>query len=266
MELPTLPNKVICLTEESAELLYLLGEERRIAGVSAFAMRPEGIKKKHPVVSVFTHAQVEKIKELSPDLVIGYSDIQKDIARDLIDKGHNVWISNHRSLQEVVNYCLSLATLVGAQDNFFELLHRWEKKIEFAQSFSHELSAKYGDIKIYIEEWDEPRISGIHYFSELLELCGLKDINSHLRDGFKAHERFPDESHILSSNPDIIFGCWCGKKVDIASIKSRKGWEQLNAVKKGWVFELPPEIFLQPGPALFEDGIDYIIELLRREL
>lgn len=266
MELPTLPNKIICLTEESAELLYLLGESTRIAGVSAFALRPEGIKKRHPVISVFTHAQVKKIKKLRPDLIIGYSDIQKDMARDLIDQGQNVWISNHRSLNEVLNYCLSLATLVGAADRFSEVLKKWQGKVELAKSFSQELHKKHGELKVYIEEWDDPAISGIHYFSELVELCGLRDINRHLRTGFKASERFPEQHHILKENPDIIFGCWCGKRVDIGSIKSRSGWDTIKAVRENRVYELPPEVFLQPGPALFEEGIDYLIELLRKEL
>ncbi len=264
MELPTLPHKIICLTEESAELLYLIGESQRIAGVSAFAMRPEGIKQRHPVVSVFTHAQQEKIKILCPDLVIGYSDIQKDIARELIDQGVNVWISNHRSLQEVANYCLSLATMVGAGDRFVDVFKRWQGKVDMARSFAAELQSEVGTLSVYLEEWDDPRISGIHYFSELVELCGLRDINRHLRTGFKATERFPEESYILEQNPDIILGCWCGKKVDIPSIKARGGWDDVTAVKKDHLFELPPEIFLQPGPALFEEGIDYLINLLRK--
>ena len=263
MEMPTLPQRIICLTEESAELLYLLEEEQRIVGVSAFAMRPEGIKKRHPVVSVFTHAQLDKIAELTPDLILGYSDIQKDIARDLIDRGHNVWITNHRSLQEVLNFCLSLSATIGARAKFDPLFKRWLNKIEEAREFAHDFKKRKGEVKVYIEEWDDPRISGIHYFSELVELCGLTDINRHLRTGFKASERFPIEDEIIANNPDLIFACWCGKKVDKESIAAREGWEQMKAIKDAKIIELPPEIFLQPGPALFEEGIDYLIGLLR---
>ena len=248
-----LPERIICLTEESAELLYLIGEQDRIVGVSQFAELPEGIKKEKPVVSVFTHSHYEKIAALNPDLIIGYSDIQKDIARDLVERGHNVWISNHRSLEEVMSYCQTLSHLVGAGDKGAELIMKWNDKIS---SFKREPF-----LKVYMEEWDEPRISAIRYFSELVELCGGIDINKHLRDGFKASERFPSEDHILSENPDVILGCWCGKKVDIEAIKERKGWDQLEAVKNNKVFELPPEIFLQPGPALFEAGLDYLKKL-----
>jgi len=265
MKLPNLPQNIICLTEESVELLYLLGQSQRIAGVSAFAVRPEGVKKRHPVVSAFTHAQLEKVVALNPDLVLGYSDIQKDIARDLIERGQNVWISNHRSLQEVVDYCATLAALVDSSDIFSKLLKKWQGKINKAKQFSRELQQRRGSLKVYIEEWDNPRISGIYYFSELLELCGLCDINRHLRCGFKASERFPDEEHIVSENPDIIFACWCGKKVDRESIRSRSGWKSLEAVISDSIYELPPEIFLQPGPALFEDGIDFLINMLREE-
>ena len=263
MELPTLPKRIICLTEESAELLYLLGEEQRIVGVSAFAVRPEGIKKRHPVVSVFTHAQLDKISDLAPDLILGYSDIQKDIAKDLIDRGHNVWITNHRSLQEVANYCLGLSTLIGANSKFEPLFKKWLNKIEEAKAFAKDFKKINGEVKVYIEEWDDPRISGIHYFSELVELCGLTDINRHLRTGFKASERFPIEDEIIAKDPDLIFACWCGKKVNKESIAAREGWDQVKAIKNNQIIELPPEIFLQPGPALFEEGIDYLIGLLR---
>ncbi len=266
MEMPILPQRIICLTEESAELLYLLGEQDRIVGVSAFAVRPVGIKKRHPVVSVFTHAQQDKIKGLKPDLIIGYSDIQKDIARDLIEKGHNVWVTNHRSLQEVMNYCFSLSSLVGAQESFLKIFKKWQDKIFIAQEFAKKLKQTKGQLSVYIEEWDEPRISGIEYFSELVELCGLVDINRHLRTGFLAKERFPDEEYIIKKSPDLIFGCWCGKKVDIKFIKERKNWQEVSAIENDKVFELPPEIFLQPGAALFEEGIDYLINLLKQEI
>lgn len=260
MKTPTLPNRIICLTEESAELLYLLGESDRIAGVSSYAVRPHGIKEEKPVVSVFTHANQKKVLSIKPDLVIGYSDIQKDIAKDLIGQGCNVWISNHRTLEETINYCFTLSSMVGAGDKFQEILTRWNTKIEEAKEFSSALKIKP---RVYLEEWDDPRISGISYFSELVELCGGVDIFSELRSGFLASERFPKESEILERDPEYIFGCWCGKKVDIPSIEKRKGWGNLSAVKNQKIFELPPEIFLQPGPALFEEGIDYLIKLFK---
>lgn len=260
MKSPTLPERIICLTEESVELLYLLGESHRIIGVSQYAVRPNGVKKQKEVVSVFTHANQKKVLDLKPDLVIGYSDIQKDIARDLIEKGLNVWISNHRTLEETINYCFSLSSLVGADEKFLEIFKKWERKVEQAKEFSSSFERKP---RVYLEEWDEPLISGISYFSELVELCGGEDIFSELRSGFLAKERFPEEAEILKRNPEIILPCWCGKPVDIDSIKKRKGWEKLTAVQEDKIFELPPEVFLQPGPALFESGIDFLIKLFK---
>ena len=258
---PNLPERIICLTEESVELLYLLGQQDRIVGVSQYAVRPADVKKEKPVVSVFTHANQKKVIEMKADLIIGYSDIQKDIARDLIEQGQNVWISNHRTLNETLNYCYTLSAMVGADETFQKLLEVWRGKIMLAQDFSKELSAKP---RVYLEEWDEPLISGIAYFSELVSLCGGIDINSHLKDGFKASERFPEPSHIIEQNPDLILACWCGKKVEKEEIASRPGWEQIKAVRNKKIIELAPEIFLQPGPALFESGIDTLIELFKR--
>lgn len=257
MKTPKLPERIICLTEESVELLYLLGEDWRIVGVSQYAVRPAAVKEK-PVVSVFTHSNFKKVIAQQPDLIIGYSDIQKDIARDFIEAGQNVWISNHRSLQEVKDYCFTLGSMVGAANKALGLISSWDEKIKEVQD---KVSHGKKPPKVYIEEWDEPRISGIRYFSELVELCGGEDIFSHLSHGFLAKERSPQEEVIFQEDPDFIFACWCGKKVDFEAIKNRPGWDRLSAVKNDRVFELPPEIFLQPGPALFEDGIDYLSEL-----
>jgi len=257
---PNLPERIICLTEESVELLYLLGVQERIVGVSQYAVRPDGVKEQKPVVSVFTHANQKKVIEMNADLIIGYSDIQKDIARDLIDQGQNVWISNHRTLEETFNYCASLSAMVGAQKSFESLVTKWNEKIEEAKFFAASLKKRP---LVYIEEWDDPMISGISYFSELVSLCGGRDINDHLKSGFKAADRFPRVEHILAENPQIILACWCGKKVDKLSIKEREGWGEIDAIINDQIFELPPEIFLQPGPALFESGIDYLIKLFR---
>lgn len=259
-----MPSRIICLTEEAVELLYLLGEQERICGVSSFAVRPVEVKEK-PVVSVFTHANMNKVISMKPDLILGYSDIQKDIAKELIEKGQNVMIANHRTLQETLNFCATISHMVGAGEKFFDLYQKWMRKMEEARAFASLLHEHLGKRpKVYLEEWDEPRISGIRYFSELVELCGGEDILSYKRDGFLAKERFVKDSEVVSQSPDLILACWCGKKVDIESIFNREGWEKVGALsatggKK--VFELPPELFLQPGPALFEEGIDYLINL-----
>lgn len=263
MKKPTLPERIICLTEEAVELLYLLEEEDRIVGVSQFAVRPQQVKREKPVVSVFTHANQKKVLDLTPDLILGYSDIQKDIAKNFIELGQNVWISNHRSLQETLNYCAAISAMVGKSDRFEQLASQWLLKIE---DIRERVRVKGKRFRVYLEEWDEPRISGIRYFSELMEICGFDDINSHLRNGNLAKDRFPQEEHILNANPEIIFACWCGKKVDIESIKEREGWSQLSAISQDRVFELPPEVFLQPGPALFESGLDLLWDYYQRLL
>lgn len=257
MEKSNCPEKIICLTEESVELLYLLGEDHRIYGVSQFAVRPEEVKEKK-VVSVFTHANIKKVLSENADLIIGYSDIQKDIARELIEKGQNVYISNHRSLQQTLNYCRGLANLVGADEKYNRLEEGWLYKIEETKKKVRKDSRR---IKVYLEEWDDPRISGIHYFSELVELCGFVDIFAHKRQGVLAKDRFVDDTVVIKEGPEVILACWCGKKVDLNSFSQRDGWEEVPAVKTKKIYELPPEIFLQPGPALFESGIDYLMKL-----
>lgn len=261
MKSPKLPERIICLTEESVELLYLLGEEDRIVGVSQYAVRPARVKDQKPVVSVFTHANQKKVLELKPDLIIGYSDIQKDIAKNFIEMGLNVFIANHRTLEETLSYCGWVANLVGAGERYREIQSRWLEKMQDFLIWTREKGKRY---KVYIEEWDEPRISGIRYFSELLELVGFDDINKDLRDGFLATQRCPKDEKTIKENPDIIFGCWCGKPVDIESIKNRPGWENISAVKNDLVIELAPEIFLQPGPALFEKGLDELKALNKK--
>ena len=250
------PSRIICLTEESVETLYLLGKENLIKGVSAFVKRPIEAQKL-PKVSFFTSSNYKKIAAKDPDLVIGHSDIQKDIARDLIELGMNVHIANHRSIEGILSYIYMLSNLVDAKPEGLLLLKQLESKIEEAKVFAKSLSIKP---KVYFEEWDNPQISAIKWVSELLELCGGEDINSNLREGILAKDRFTTDEKVINSNPDIIFGCWCGKKVKVEQIKQRKGYNKLNAVKNDRVYELPPEIFLQPGPAPILSGIDLIID------
>lgn len=227
-------------------------------GVSQFAVRPQRVKDQKPVVSVFTHANQKKVLDLKPDLIIGYSDIQKDIAKTFVEMGQNVFIANHRTLEETLSYCWWLASLVGASERYLEIQKRWQEKIQELMIWTREQGKRF---KVYIEEWDDPRISGIRYFSELLELGGFDDIHKNLRDGFLAKERYPFDEDTITKNPDVIFGCWCGKAVDIESIKGREGWQNISAIKNDHVYELEPEIFLQPGPALFESGLDRVKEL-----
>ena len=244
------PQRIVCMTEESVETLYALGKEDLIVGVSAFVKRPPEAQKKKKI-SAFTSANIPKIQELKPDLILGFSDIQKDIARDLIGLGLNVFISNHRSLEETLNYILGLGSLVGEREKSLKLIDHYEQLMEKAFKIGNSLKNKP---RVYLEEWDEPMICGISWFSELVGLCGGEDVCKSFSKGSLAKDRFVSRGYIKEQNPDIIFGCWCGKKVSISSIKEREGWDQIKAVKNNQVFELAPEIFLQPGPSLFVDG------------
>lgn len=252
------PSRIVCLTEEPAEVLYLLGEEARIVGVSAFAVRPAAVAQKKRVCA-FTSANIEKIKALKPDLVIGYSDIQKDIARDLIEAGLNVWISNHRSLTETLDYIEMLARLVGRGDAGLELCAGFRKKMDQAREHGSKRPHKP---RVYLEEWHDPMISGIRYFSELVELCGGHDIFRDLSHGFKASERFVTSEEVIAGDPEVIFASWCGKKVEHEHFYGRPGWSEIRALREKRIIELDSSIILQPGPALFVDGIDLISRYL----
>lgn len=247
------------MTEESVEFLYAIGRSDLIAGVSVYAVRPEGVKKNHPVISAFTHANIKKILELKPDLVVGFSDIQKDIARELIGAGVDVYISNQRSLQEILRYLSTLGNMIGEGEKTRQLIGKLESKMLMARERASALPSRP---KVYIEEWDEPRICGIRWFSELVELCGGEDIMAaKAQDGTLATQRFVTDEEVVAAAPDIILGCWCGKKVEIDSFKRRPDFSGIPAIRKNHIYELPPEIFLQPGPAPFLEGIDLLLDL-----
>jgi iron complex transport system substrate-binding protein len=253
------PQRIICLTEESVEWLYKLGEQDRIVGISQFVERPLNAKKNHPIITSFIKSNYKKINELNPDLILGFSDIQKDIARDLIEMGFNVWISNHRSLSEVMEYLLALGTLVNKRELSLEIIKTYQSKIENVRSKSTK------EFRVYLEEWDDPKISAIKYFSEIVEICGGKNIFKEKANGFLARERFVDDKDVIKHNPEWILACWCGKKVSLPSILSREGWQEVEAIKKKQVLELDPAIFLQPGPALFENGLDIMYNIFNVE-
>lgn len=246
------------MTEESVEFFYAIGRSDLIAGISVYAVRPEGVKKNHPVISAFTHANIKKILDLKPDLVIGFSDIQKDIARDLIAAGVDVFISNQRSLEEILRYLSTLGHMVGEGEKTNALIEKLEAKMQYAKERAQTFSKRP---RVYCEEWDEPRISGIRWFSELVELCGGIDIfNERAKNGVLASQRFVTDVEVVQGRPDIIFGCWCGKKVDLNSFKSREGYSGIPAIINQRIYELPPEIFLQPGPASILDGVDQLLQ------
>ncbi len=252
------PSRIICLTEETVESLYLLGRQELIIGVSQYVERPSEAKKL-PVVAQFIRSDVEQIVSLRPDLVIGFSDIQKNIASDLIGRGLNVLVTNQRSLDEILNNILLLGRIIGEGNRAQELVDSFRAKLEKFKKISAGFPYRP---RVYFEEWDRPQFSGIKWVSELIDACGGENIFAD-RTGAMAREREVTNEEVLERNPDIIFGCWCGKPVKLDSFAKRPGFENVKAIQKGNVWELPPAIFLQPGPALFVDGLDQMFEKIQ---
>ena len=214
------PKKIICLTEESVEILYELGQQDRIVGVSSFVKRPKAAQDKLKV-SLFTSSNYKKIAELEPDLILGHSDIQKEIARDLIERGHNVFIANHRSISEILDYTLFIARIVGEEARGRELVSELKARINSAKEFASKMKKKP---RVYFEEWDDPMISSIKWVSELIELCGGENIFKDRESGLLAKDRFVQADEVIKLNPNIIFGCWCGKRVRVDQITTRSSW------------------------------------------
>jgi iron complex transport system substrate-binding protein len=254
-----LMNRIICLTEETVETLYLLGRQDLIAGVSKFVERPPEAKD-HPVVSQFIRSDIDQIVDLKPDLVIGFSDLQKNIAAELIGRGLNVLVTNQRSLKEILDNIHFLGRIIGEETKARALIAGFEQKLEHYKELSGQLGFRP---KVYFEEWDRPHYSCIQWVSELIHAAGGENIFQH-KTGAMAREREVTDQEIIEQNPDIIFGCWCGKKVDVGSFTKRPGFDQVKAVKNQAIWELPPAIFLQPGPALFVDGLDQMFEKIRK--
>lgn len=249
--------RIICLTEETVETLYLLERQDLIAGVSQYVERPPEAKNNHPVVTQFIRSDVDQIVALKPDLVIGFSDIQKDIASQLIGRGLNVFVTNQRSLNEILNNILLLGRMIGEEAKATHLVTGFREKLSRIREESRRFSYRP---KVYFEEWDHPRFSCIQWVSELIEACGGENIFAD-RIGAMAREREVTDEEVIARNPDIIFGCWCGKKVKLDSFQNR--YPTVSAAQNKFIWELDPAIFLQPGPALFIDGLDQMFAKIK---
>ena len=248
------PRRIVCLTEEPTEVLYALGEQDRIVGISGFTVRPPRARREKPKVSAFTSAKIGEILKLDPDLVIGFSDIQADIARELIAAGVEVWISNHRSVAGILDYIRRLGALVGAADAAGQLADRAQAHIERVQQAA---AAATRRPRVYFEEWDEPMISGIRWVAELVRIAGGDDIFPERAEKSLARDRIiADGDEIVRRAPDLIIGSWCGKKFRPDKVAARPGWAAIPAVRDGELHEVKSPIILQPGPAALFDGLD----------
>jgi len=256
------PKRIICLTEEPTETLYLLGEEQRIVGISGFTVRPKRARKEKPKVSAFISAQIDTILDLEPDLVIGFSDIQADIAKELIAKGITVWINNHRSVAEIYKMIVQLGSVVGKANEAIALVNQFQAEMEKMCSVNQAEAVKP---KVYFEEWYDPLISGIRWVSELIELAGGIDIFSEFQAGSLAKDRIiADPNEVIRRDPDIIIGSWCGKKFKKERLIARENWDSITAVKHDDIFEIKSEYILQPGPAAVTAGVQQIAAIIEQ--
>src|SRR4029077_1311960 len=245
------PRRIVCLTEETVETLYLLGEEARVVGVSGFACRPKEVRSK-PRVSAFTSAKIDKILDLPPDLVMGFSNLQADIARELIRAGVNTLVFNQRSVTEIFQMILMLSRIVGAERAGRPLADRLQSELEKVAESARRFPYRP---RVYFEEWGDPLISGIRWVEELLEIAGGEPIFPQLRYEHDAARRIVNPGDVVKAEPDGIIASWCGRKVDKAAIRNREGWTTIPAVKNGYVYEIKSTYILQPGPAALTEGV-----------
>jgi iron complex transport system substrate-binding protein len=246
-------KRIVCLTEETVETLYLIGEERRIVGVSGYAVRPARVRREKPRVSAFISADVPKILALDPDLVLTFSDLQAGIAAELIRKGVAVHAFNQRDLAGIFAMIRTLGALVGASDRADALARSLEQRLAQTQERA---ATRRDRPRVYFEEWDEPMISGIGWVSELVEAVGGVDVFKDLSSQKSARDRIVAPEQVIAASPDIVIGSWCGKKFQPAKFAARQGFDAMPAVRDGFLREIKSPLILQPGPAALTDGLD----------
>jgi len=262
LDLPRGPQRIVCLTEETTEWLYLLGEDARIVGISGYTVRPRQAREEKPKVSAFLTAKIDKIMELRPDCVFGFSDLQADIASELIRAGVQVTVFNQRSVAEIFSMLYQVAAMVGQEARGMVLLERMRARLLAIAQAAGALPRRP---KIFFEEWDEPHISAIRWVSELVGIAGGDDCFPELATQSLGKDRIiADPGEIVRRNPDIIVGSWCGKKFRAEKVAQRPGWEQVNAVRGGQLFEIKSADILQPGPAALTDGVEQLHRIVLR--
>lgn len=246
------PRRIVCLTEETVETLYLMGEDARIVGVSGFVVRPPEARRK-PKVSTFTDAKIDEILALKPDLVFTFSDIQADITANLMRAGLEVHAFNHRTVAGIFAMIRTVGALIGEPEKAAVLSAGLQSRIDRARENSTTLKQRP---RVYFEEWDEPMISAIGWVSELIEIAGGENIFATLAFGHAAKDRFVTSEEVIAAAPDIIIGSWCGKGFKKEQVAARAGWDAIPAVRNGRLHEIKSSIILQPGPAALTDGLE----------
>jgi len=252
------PQRIVCLTEETTEWLYLLGEEARIVGISGYTVRPPRARQEKPKVSAFLSAKIDKILALKPDCVFGFSDLQADIAAQLIRHGVQVTVFNQRSVAEIFAMLYQVAAMVGQAEHGRQLIGAMQARIEQVSEQVRVLQAAGARRpRVYFEEWDEPHISAIRWVSELVGIAGGDDVFPELaQQGLGKDRIIADSGEVLRRDPDIIFGSWCGKKFRPNLVAQRPGWDAIAAVRSGQLHEIKSPLILQPGPAALTEGLD----------
>jgi iron complex transport system substrate-binding protein len=254
------PRRIVCLTEETTETLYLLGEGERVVGVSGYTVRPPEARSK-PKISAFINAKFDKIAALRPDLVLAFSDLQADLVSELVKRGMNVVVFNQRSVDEILQMIRMLGGLIGRQSSAEQLAARLAADLDRMREAGARLPRRR---RVFFEEWDEPLISGIRWVEELVEIAGGAPIFPELAGAALARDRIVDPAEVARRDPEVIFASWCGKKMRKPTIVSRPGWDQVSAVRDDRIFEIKSTYILQPGPASLTEGVRQLHAVLAR--
>jgi len=257
----TYPERIVCLTEETTETLYLLGQGDRVVGVSGYTVRPPEARLK-PRVSAFINARFDKIEALRPDLVLAFSDLQADLGAELVRRGIAVATFNQRSVDEILQMIRMLGGLVGCQQAAERLADRLQSDLDHISESAAQFPRR---LRVFFEEWDHPLISGIRWVEELVEIAGGAPIFPELRDARLARDRIVDPAEVVRRDPEIVFASWCGKRVKISAIRNRLGWDRVTAVREHRVFEIKSTYILQPGPASLTEGLRQLHEIFKTE-
>ena len=252
------PARIVCLTEETTETLYLLGEGDRVVGVSGYTVRPPEARQK-PKVSAFINARFDKIEALEPDLILAFSDLQADIARELIRRGHAVYTFNQRSVAGILQMIRIVGALVGRADKGEALAGSLEQGLDDIRAQAPALRPR-----VYFEEWDAPLISGIQWVEELIEIAGGEPIFPELRRKALGRDRIVDPAAVVERNPEVIVASWCGKAMRKQTIVERPGWDRIAAVRDDRIYEIKSSYILQPGPASLTEGVRQLASILKR--